>query len=137
MVSAVQKDPASYGNLSTSVPRAQEIAEEFRAYQDAEGQCQKLMFSFTDSHPEARSGFVDEVGWKPLEVVVPEPWSEPFSPEELAVLRQVLAQDPRPSYQEDATRVYGMPYGCHDVRFRVVGAILTVVEVKEQSARIG
>ena len=58
-------------------------------------------------------------------------------PEELAVLRQVLAQDPRPSYQEDATRVYGMPYGCHDVRFRVVGDILTVVEVKEQSARIG
>ena len=52
MLSAVQKDPASYGNLSTSVPRAQEIAEEFRAYQDAEGQCQKLMFSFTDSHPE-------------------------------------------------------------------------------------
>ena len=52
MLSAVQKDPASYGNLSTSVPRAQEIAEEFRAYQDAEGLCQKLMFTFTDSHPE-------------------------------------------------------------------------------------
>ena len=52
MLSAVQKDPASYGNLSTSVPRAQEIAEEFRAYQDAEGQYQKLTFSFTDSHPE-------------------------------------------------------------------------------------
>ena len=97
----------------------------------------KPYITFTDSHPEARSGFVDEVGWKPLEVVVPEPWSEPFSPEELAVLRQVLAQDPRPSYQEDATRVYGMPYGCHDVRFRVEGDILTVVEVKEQSARIG
>ena len=52
MLSAVQKDPASYGNLSTSVPRAQEIAEEFRAYQDAEGQYQKLTFTFTDSHPE-------------------------------------------------------------------------------------
>ena len=52
MLTAVQKDPASYGNLSTSVPRAQEIAEEFRAYQDAEGLCQKLMFSFTESHPE-------------------------------------------------------------------------------------
>ncbi len=52
MLSAVQKDPASYGNLSTSVPRAQEIAEEFRAYQDADGQYKKLTFSFTDSHPE-------------------------------------------------------------------------------------
>ena len=52
MLAAVQQDPASYGNLSTGVPRAQEIATEFRAYQDAEGECQKLMFSFTDSHPE-------------------------------------------------------------------------------------
>lgn len=52
MLTAVQKDPASYGNLSTSVPRAQEIAEEFRAYQDADGLYQKLMFTFTESHPE-------------------------------------------------------------------------------------
>lgn len=52
MLATVQKDPSSYGNLSTGVPRAQEIAEEFRAYQDAEGACQKLTFAFTDNHPE-------------------------------------------------------------------------------------
>ena len=52
MLAAVQKDPASYGNLSTGVPRAQEIATEFRAYQDAEGQYQKLLFAFTDKHPD-------------------------------------------------------------------------------------
>ena len=55
MLSAVQKDPASYGNLSTGVPRAQEIATEFRAFQDAEEKYQKLMFTFTESHPEVVS----------------------------------------------------------------------------------
>ena len=52
MLAAVQKDPSSFGNLSTGVPRAQEIAEEFRLYQDAEGEYQKLILAFTDSHPE-------------------------------------------------------------------------------------
>ena len=52
MLAAVQQDPSSYGNLSTGVPRAQEIAAEFRTFQDAEGEYQKLMFAFTDSHPE-------------------------------------------------------------------------------------
>jgi uncharacterized protein involved in exopolysaccharide biosynthesis len=52
MLAAVQKDPASYGSLSTGVPRAQEIATEFRAYQDADGEYQKLLFAYTESHPE-------------------------------------------------------------------------------------
>lgn len=51
MLSAVQKDPASYGSLSTGVPRAQEIAAEFRSYQDAESEHQKLLFGYTESHP--------------------------------------------------------------------------------------
>jgi len=55
MLEAVQKDPSTYGNLSTGVPRAQEIAEEFRAYQDAEGECRKLEFAFTENHPEVIS----------------------------------------------------------------------------------
>lgn len=52
MLAAVQKDPSSFGNLATGVPRAQEIAAEFRSYQDAEGEYQKLILAFTDSHPE-------------------------------------------------------------------------------------
>lgn len=55
MLSAVQKDPATYGNLSTGVPRAQEIAAEFRAYQDADGEYQKLLFAYTENHPEVIS----------------------------------------------------------------------------------
>ena len=52
MLRAVQQDPRTYGSLSVNVPRAQEIASEFSAYQKAEGEYQKLLFSFTDKHPE-------------------------------------------------------------------------------------
>ena len=52
MLATVQKDPSSYGNLSTGVPRAQEIASEFHAYQDAEGVYQRLIISFTEDHPD-------------------------------------------------------------------------------------
>ena len=55
MLATVRQDPASYGNLSTGVPRAQEIAAEFKAYQDAEGEYQKLMLAFTEEHPDVIS----------------------------------------------------------------------------------
>ena len=52
MLAQVQKDPASYGSLSVNVPRAQEIAMEFRAFQDADGAYQTLLCDKTDEHPE-------------------------------------------------------------------------------------
>jgi len=52
MLAEVQKDPTRYGSLSVNVPRAQEIATEFAAFQDASVEYQKLLFAFTDNHPE-------------------------------------------------------------------------------------
>ena len=52
MLEDVQKDPENYGNLSTGVPRAQEIAAEFRAFQDAASAYQSLLVTYTDNHPE-------------------------------------------------------------------------------------
>ena len=46
-----------------------------------------------------------------------------------AWLRQVLALDPRPHYQNDANKTYGMPFEGRDVRFTVQGNVLTVVEI--------
>ena len=40
-----------------------------------------------------------------------------------------MAQDPRPSYQEDPERVYGMKFGGMEIKFRVSGSELTVCEV--------
>lgn len=93
---------------------------------------------YADSHPEARSGFVDQREWKPLQVVMGDEHARLFSPEELEGLRQVLAQDPRPRFHDDAGRVYGMPYAGRDVRFRVSGdGVLTVVEIRQLTDRVG
>ena len=88
----------------------------------------KPYVTYADSHPDARSGFVDESDWQELEVVIPEVVSKLFSIDEMDSLRKILALDPRPHYQEDPERVYGMPYGGYDIRFKVAGKVLTVVE---------
>ena len=90
----------------------------------------KPYVTYADSHPEARSGFVDQTTWEPLKVELPEKLAQMFSEEEQAGLRQVLAQDPRPRYHDDANRVYGMPFAGHDIRFRVSNGVLTVIEIQ-------
>ena len=52
MLEAVKDAPERFGSLSTSVPRAQEISTEYRAFQDATGAYQKLLFTFTENHPD-------------------------------------------------------------------------------------
>lgn len=89
----------------------------------------KPYVTYADSHPEARSGFVDKTEWKPLQVEIPQEISRLFSEDDLKGLKQILSQDPRPRYHDDAERVYGMPFAGRDVRFRVVDGVVTVVEV--------
>lgn len=89
----------------------------------------KPYVTYADSHAEARSGFVDTSEWPELQVVVPEALQSRFTATDLAALRKVLALDPRPKVQHDAQKIYGMPFGNHDVRFRVEQGVLTVVEV--------
>lgn len=83
---------------------------------------------YVDAHPDARGGFTERA-WKPLEVVIPPSLQQLLGLEELEALRGVLAQDPRPHYQDDAARVYGMAFGARDVRFRVSGGVLEVVSL--------
>ena len=85
---------------------------------------------YADSHPEARSGFVDKNAIRWLEVVVPDTVASRYSSDELAALRKVLSLDPRPHYQDNPEKVYGMMYAGKDVKFRVEGDVLTVVEVE-------
>lgn len=85
---------------------------------------------YADSHPEARSGFVDKNAIRWLEVVVPDTVASRYSSDELAALRKVLSLDPRPHYQDNPEKVYGMIYAGKDVKFRVEGDVLTVVEVE-------
>lgn len=89
----------------------------------------KPYVSLSDSHPDARCGFVDKVPIKRLQVVIPEEIARRLSPEHIGTLRRVLELDPRPHYQKDSEKVYGMPFMGYDVRFRVEGLTLSVVEL--------
>lgn len=85
----------------------------------------KPYIPYTDAHPDARGGFTDSAQWQALRVEVPESMRHAVTED----LMQVLAQDPRPQYHNDPERVYGMPYDGKDVRFRVEGDTLKVVEI--------
>ncbi len=90
----------------------------------------KPYISYVDSHPGARGGFTDKKEWQLLSVMIPDEYGKLFGKDELSALKEVLSQDPRPQYQHDATRIYGMPYGGKDVRFKVDGDVLEVVGVE-------
>ena len=83
---------------------------------------------YADARPEARSGFVDQTDWEPLEVIIPEEVAAGIPAEHLAALRAILSQDPRPAFHDDPERVYGMPFLDLDIRFKVSGRVLTVVD---------
>lgn len=82
-----------------------------------------------DAHPDAREGFSGPVRAHALRVNFP-PELLARIPESLrAGLLEALRQDPRPSYQEDPSRLYGVPFAGQDVRFTVEGDVLTVREI--------
>ena len=89
----------------------------------------KPYVTYADSHPNARSGFVDEHHWKELEVRFPKELKRKIAPDSQETLIRILALDPRPQYQDNPNKVYGMPYENYDIRFRVVDGILTVLEI--------
>ena len=97
----------------------------------------KPYVTYADSHPDASSGFVDDKEWEPLNVVFAPSVTEPaevtvqgWTKADVQALREVLAQDPRPRYQNDPDKVYGMIFNDMDVRFKVRDDVLTVVEIK-------
>ena len=87
---------------------------------------------FADSHPEARGGFTDRTKEYELTVEISEEFLKILPEEKRDPLRLVLAQDPRPSYQEDPGRVYGMAFAGLEVKFTVDGKKLTVVDVERR-----
>lgn len=90
----------------------------------------KPYVAYADCHPGVRSGFVDGKEWKPLQVVLPKALFPCFAPDEIDGLFEILSQDPRPQYQDDPERIYGLLYGDRNVKFRVADGVLTVTEVE-------
>ena len=85
---------------------------------------------YTDSHPDAVSGFANKPAEQLLEVDFPSELLETVSIEKRESLVAVLAHDPRPQYQDDPDRIYGMSFGPYEVRFSVSGTMLKVLDVQ-------
>lgn len=89
----------------------------------------KPYLPFTDAHPDASGGFAAPVKDYALEVIFPAELLALIPEEKHKALFAVLENDPRPSYQKDPTRIYGVSFGGFDIRFYVAEKTLTVTEV--------
>lgn len=90
----------------------------------------KPYIPYCDAHPEAMGGFTQDAGDYLLEVDFPENLKQRLPAEKQEAICQVLSHDPRPSYQKDSDRVYGLSFAGHDIRFTVKDKVLTVVDVQ-------
>ena len=88
----------------------------------------KPYLPYADAHPEAAGGFAPSPA-ATLLVAFPESLLERLPEDKRGAVLDVLAQDPRPGYQHEPGRVYGMAFAGHDVKFTVSGDILTVTDV--------
>lgn len=87
----------------------------------------KPYIAYTDSHPNALCGFADKVKDYELQVDFPQIERLPENLRETVLL--MLKNDPRPSYQEDENRIYGMAFGGYEIKFTVKNNVLCVSDV--------
>lgn len=89
----------------------------------------KPYLPFADCHTDAKGGYAH--AWKDyrLEVVFPEKWLALIPEEKRDGLKECLGDDPRPSYQDDPERIYGMHFGDFEIKFTVNAYVLTVIQV--------
>ena len=91
----------------------------------------KPYLPYTDSHPDATAGFAGEYLDYGLRVNIPGELLARVSPEKREALIGILSQDPRPAYQDDPERVYGVAFAGQNIRFRVREGVLTVCGVEQ------
>ncbi len=90
----------------------------------------KPYLPYTDCHPDATEGFTAQNREYTLKVEVPEAYGKVLTGSRRKQLEGILAQDPRPSYQEDPERVYGFSYAEYEVKFRVREKLLEVLSIE-------
>jgi len=89
----------------------------------------KPYIPYADAHPGASGGFTDTAGDFLLDVNFPEHLLAMLPEDKRDAAVGVLSHDPRPSYQKDPDRVYGLTFAGIDIRFTVSDKVLTVLEV--------
>lgn len=91
----------------------------------------KPYIKYADSRPEAVCGYVDRLEERSLKVVFPSELADRVADKSvIPSLMETLRLDPRPSYHDDPERVYGLSFAGYNVRFRVAGQVLNVIDLE-------
>lgn len=90
----------------------------------------KPYLPYADSHPDATGGFTESLDERRLDVSFPEELLIKVKEEKRTALKAVLEADPRPSYQDDPERIYGMCFADYEIKFKVEEKTLTVISVE-------
>lgn len=90
----------------------------------------KPYLPYADAYPDVKGGFAqkEENLGHILEVNMPDEIRSLFSDEEVRGLIEILSLDPRPSYQNDPGRIYGLSYAGRNIKFKVSDGILQVID---------
>ena len=93
----------------------------------------KPYLPYTDCHSGASGGFAHRVLDYRLRVDYPENLLCLIPKDKRQGLLSVLSQDPRPSYQDDPQRIYGMDFAEFEIKFKVSDGVLTVTDTVKKS----
>ena len=89
----------------------------------------KPYLPYVEAHPDAKGGFAEEKKQFALVVECPDEIKKRFPEDDWNILKELLSQDPRPAYQEDPDRIYGMDFSKYQIHFKVKDEVLTVTDV--------
>ena len=90
----------------------------------------KPYLPYADSHPEAKGGFTDRVGFNELTVNIPDRISRSLDGRDLENIRDILKQDPRTRHIHDDERIWGISYSRYNIRFKIAGDRLDVIQIQ-------
>lgn len=93
----------------------------------------KPYIPYGDAHPDALGGFTSHADAFLLKVDIPNTILSQVSPEKRQALLGVLSHDPRPSYQRDPERIYGLSFAGYNIRFQVWDNILSVLDIQSET----
>lgn len=89
----------------------------------------KPYLPFTDCHPDAKGGFADDKKGYEAEVIIPEEIASGIDKSRIEEIRDLLREDPRPSYRDDEEREYGMSYAGLEISFKATDSTIKVTGI--------
>ena len=92
----------------------------------------KPYIPYADSFPDASIGFLSDATELQVHVVIPDNIREILGERLTNEVSDVLKNDPRPTYQKDSDRVYGVLFGGYNITFTVQEDVLTVIDAEKQ-----